>query len=129
VRLQATLDNPDQLLRHGMIARIEVVLPKVDAVLVIPATDVLSAPYGDSVYLIEQSTTAPTGTNGPALVAKQQFVKLGRTRGDFVAVESGLKDGDHVVSAGLFKLRNLAPVVENNDIAPKPSEKPKPSDS
>jgi membrane fusion protein (multidrug efflux system) len=129
VRLQATLDNPDQLLRPGMFARIEVVLPKVDAVLVIPATGVLSAPYGDSVYLIEPSTNAPTGTNGPALIAKQQFVKLGRTRGDFVAVESGLKDGDHVVSAGLFKLRNLAPVVENNDIAPKPSEKPRPSDS
>jgi membrane fusion protein, multidrug efflux system len=129
VRLQATLDNPDQLLRPGMFARIEVVLPKVDAVLVIPATAVLSAPYGDSVYLIEPSTNAPTGTNGPALIAKQQFVKLGRTRGDFVAVESGLKDGDHVVSAGLFKLRNLAPVVENNDIAPKPSEKPRPSDS
>jgi len=129
VRLQATLDNPDQLLRPGMFARIEVVLPKVDAVLVIPATAVLSAPYGDSVYLIEPSTNAPAGTNGPALIAKQQFVKLGRTRGDFVAVESGLKDGDHVVSAGLFKLRNLAPVVENNDIAPKPSEKPRPSDS
>jgi membrane fusion protein, multidrug efflux system len=129
VRLQATLDNADHLLRPGMFARIDVVLPNVDDVLVIPATAVLSAPYGDSVYLIEQSTNAPAGTNGPALVAKQQFVRVGRARGDFVSVESGLKDGDHVVSAGLFKLRNLAPVVENNDISPKPSEKPKPSDS
>jgi membrane fusion protein (multidrug efflux system) len=128
-RLQATLDNPDHLLRPGMFARIEVVLPDVQDVLVIPATAILSAPYGDSVYLIEQSTNAPTGTNGPGLVAKQQFVRVGHARGDFVAVESGLKDGDHVVSAGLFKLRNMAPVVENNSIAPKPSEKPKPSDS
>jgi membrane fusion protein, multidrug efflux system len=129
VRLQATLDNPDHLLRPGMFARIQVVLPNVEDVLVIPATAILSAPYGDSVYLIEQSTNAPAGTNGPGLIAKQQFVRVGRTRGDFVSVTSGLKDGDHVVSAGLFKLRNLAPVVENNSIAPTPSEKPKPSDS
>jgi membrane fusion protein, multidrug efflux system len=129
VRLQATLDNGDQLLRPGMFARIDVVLPNVDDVLVIPATAVLSAPYGDSVYVIQQGTNAPVGTNGPGLVAKQQFVRVGRARGDFISVESGLKDGDRVVSAGLFKLRNLAPVVENNAIAPKPSEKPKPSDS
>jgi len=129
VRLQATLDNADRLLRPGMFARIEVVLPNVQDVLVIPATAILSAPYGDSVYLVEPGTNAPAGTNGPGLVAKQQFVRVGRARGDFVSVETGLKDGDHVVSAGLFKLRNLAPVVENNEIAPKPSEKPKPSDS
>jgi membrane fusion protein, multidrug efflux system len=129
VRLQATLDNGDQLLRPGMFARIDVVLPNVDDVLVIPATAVLSAPYGDSVYVIQEGTNAPVGTNGPGLVAKQQFVRVGRARGDFISVESGLKDGDRVVSAGLFKLRNLAPVVENNAIAPKPSEKPKPSDS
>src|SRR5262245_33075246 len=83
VRLQATLDNPEQLRRPGMFARIEVVLPHVQDVLVVPATAILSAPYGDSVYLIEQSTNAPSGTNGPALVAKQQFVKVGRARGDF----------------------------------------------
>jgi membrane fusion protein (multidrug efflux system) len=121
VRLQATLDNPDLLMRPGMFARIEVVLPSVEDVLVIPATAILSAPYGDSVYLIEKST------NG--LVAKQQFVHVGRSRGDFVSVDNGLKEGDHVVSSGLFKLRNLAPITENNEIMPKPSEKPKPSDS
>jgi membrane fusion protein (multidrug efflux system) len=129
VRLQATLDNPDQLLRPGMFARVEVLLPNTQDVLVIPATAILSAPYGDSVYLVEQSTNAPVGTNGPGLIAKQQFVRVGRARGDFVSVESGLKDGDHVVSAGLFKLRNQAPVLENNEISPKPNEKPKPSDS
>ena len=129
VRLQATLDNPEHLLRPGMFARVEVVLPNVQDVLVVPATAILSAPYGDSVYLIEQSTNAPAGTNGPGLVAKQQFVRVGRARGDFVSVESGLKDGDKVVSAGLFKLRNMAPVTVNNELAPKPSEKPKPSDS
>lgn len=123
IRLQATLDNPDHLLRPGMFARIEVVLPSADDVLVIPATAVLSAPYGDSVYVIENST------NGSGLIAKQQFVHVGRARGDFVAVDNGLKAGDQVVASGLFKLRNLAPVTVNNDLSPKPSEKPKPSES
>jgi membrane fusion protein (multidrug efflux system) len=123
VRLQATLDNPEQLLRPGMFARIEVLLPNEQNVLVIPATSILSAPYGDSVYVIEK------GTNGPGSVVRQQFVRTGRTRGDFVTVDSGLKPGERVVSAGLFKLRNGAAVTENNDLAPKANEKPKPADS
>jgi membrane fusion protein (multidrug efflux system) len=123
VRLQATLENADQMLRPGMFARMEVVLPSEKNVLVIPATSILSAPYGDSVYVIEK------GTNGPGQVVRQQFVRTGRSRGDFITVESGLKAGDHVVSAGLFKLRNGAAVTENNEIVPKANEKPKPSDS
>ena len=122
-RLQATLDNADQLLRPGMFARIEVLLPGEQKVLVIPATSILSAPYGDSVYVIEK------GTNGPGMVVRQQFVRTGRARGDFITVETGLKEGDHVVSAGLFKLRNGSAVTENNDIVPKANEKPKPADS
>ena len=123
VRLQATLENSDQLLRPGMFARVELVLPSQQNVLVIPATAILSAPYGDSVYVIEKAT------NGPGNVVRQQFVRTGRTRGDFVTVETGLKPGEKVVSAGLFKLRNGAAVTENNDIAPPTNEKPKPSDS
>ena len=129
VRLQATLDNSDKMLHPGMFARIEVVLPTAEDVLVIPSTAILSAPYGDSVYVIEKGTNAPVGTNGPGLVVKQQFVRTGRARGDFVSVESGLKAGDHVASAGLFKLRNGAAVTENNELTPKATEKPKPSDS
>jgi membrane fusion protein (multidrug efflux system) len=124
VRLQATLDNADQLLRPGMFARIEVVLPTEENVLVIPATAILSAPYGDSVYVIQKGTNSPN-----SLVVQQQFIRTGRSRGDFVSVASGLKPGDRVVSSGLFKLRNGAAVSENNDIAPKALEKPKPSDS
>jgi membrane fusion protein (multidrug efflux system) len=123
VRLQATLDNPDQLLRPGMFARIEVVMPSEKDVLVIPATAILSAPYGDSVYVIEK------GTNGPGLVVRSQFVRTTGARGDFVSVDSGLKAGERVVSGGLFKLRNGAAVTENNDLAPKPTEKPKPADT
>ncbi|MCI0534132.1 MAG: efflux RND transporter periplasmic adaptor subunit [Verrucomicrobiales bacterium] len=124
VRLQATFENPDQLLRPGMFARVEVLLPNEEDVLVIPATSVLSAPYGSSVYIIEPSTNAAGG-----LVVRQQFVRVGRTRGDFVAVETGLKPGEKVVSSGLFKLRNGMGVIENNELAPKASENPQPPDA
>jgi len=103
VGLQATFANPDQLLRPGMFARVEVLLPQEQAVLVIPAMSVLSAPYGDSVYVIEEK---PGPEGKPALTVRQQFVRTGRARGDFVSVESGLKAGDRIVSSGLFKLRN-----------------------
>jgi len=123
IRLQATLENTNQLLRPGMYARVEVQLPIEKNVLVIPATAILSNPYGDSIYLIEPSTNAAGG-----LVARQQFVRTGQARGDFVAVESGLEAGVKVVSSGLFKLRNGMSIVENNDIVPKATEKPQPPD-
>jgi membrane fusion protein (multidrug efflux system) len=131
VRLQATLDNADGLLHPGMFARMEVLLPEEQNVLVIPATSILSAPYGDSVYVIERGTNAvSSATNSaPGLIARQQFIRTGKSRGDFVAVETGLKAGERVVKAGVFKLRNFMPVVENNDVTPKSEEKPKPSDT
>ncbi|MDO8630367.1 MAG: efflux RND transporter periplasmic adaptor subunit, partial [Phycisphaerales bacterium] len=126
VSLQAAFTNAGHLLRPGMFARVEVILPGEQNVLVIPATSVLSAPYGDSVYVID---TNPSTNGGPsALSVRQQFVRTGRARGDFISVESGLKAGDRIVSSGLFKLRNGMAVVENNNLVPKSSEAPRPSD-
>jgi membrane fusion protein (multidrug efflux system) len=124
VRLRVALTNGEQLLRPGMFVRVELVFPEAQPVLAIPATAVLSAPFGDSVYVIEPATNSAGG-----LVVRQQFVRLGRARGDFVSVTSGLKAGDRIVSAGAFKLRNGSPVVENNELAPKPSNTPHPADS
>lgn len=124
VRLQATLENADQLLRPGMFARVEVLLPVEQKVLAIPATAVLSSPFGDSVYVIESATNG-----APGLSVRQQFIRTGLARGDFISVESGVKAGERVVSAGLFKLRNGMSVVENNTLSPKPSAAPKPADT
>lgn len=121
VTLQATFENTNQMLHPGMFVRVEVVLPQAQPVLAIPATAILSAPYGDSVFVIEQTNSA--------FVVRQQFVRTGESHGDFVSVLDGLKAGDRVVSAGLFKLRNGAPVSINDDIVPKPVMKPNPSDS
>jgi len=122
VTLRATFENTNQLLRPGMFVRVAVVLPQAQPVLAIPATAVLSAPFGDSVYVIEPSTNSAGG-----LVVRQQIVRTGPVQGNSVSVLSGLKPGDRVASAGLFKLRNGSPVTVNNDIVP-PTVK-NPSDS
>ena len=127
VGLQATLDNRDHALRPGMFARVKVLLPRENPVLFIPATAVAYAPYGNSVYVIEKKADEKTGAE--SLVLRQQFIRTGETRGDFVAVTEGLKQGDEVVSTGVFKLRNGMNVVVDNTLAPKPEEAPKPQDT
>jgi membrane fusion protein, multidrug efflux system len=119
VPLRATFENTNHLLRPGMFVRVAVVLPQAQPVLAIPSTAILSAPFGDSVYVIEQSTNSAGG-----LVVRQQFVRTGESHGDSISVLTGLKAGDHVVSAGLFKLRNGSPVTVNNDIVPPPVKNP-----
>ncbi len=123
VAVQATFENKEQELRPGMFVRVEVLLPETEPVLVIPATAVLSEPFGDSVYVVE-SKAGKAGT--PELTVRHQFIRTGRARGDFISVESGLKAGDKVVSSGVFKLRNGMPVVENNELAPKKELTPHP---
>jgi len=125
VRVRAKFKNADALLRAGMFARVSVILPEEQPVLVVPSTAVMSAPYGDSVFVI-----TPDGRAGSTnLVAQQKFVRTGRMHGDFISVETGLKAGDKVATAGLFKLRNGVSVRENNELAPKPSLAPNPPNS
>ncbi|HTL56288.1 MAG TPA: efflux RND transporter periplasmic adaptor subunit [Candidatus Limnocylindrales bacterium] len=127
IGLQATVQNLNQLLRPGMFTRAEVLLPEEKPVLVVPSTAVLSAPYGDSVYVVESNAPAASGKGG--LSVRQQLVRTGPARGDFLSIESGLKPGDRIVSAGAFKLRTGMAVVENNDINPKATLAPRPPDS
>lgn len=127
VLLQATLENPERLLRAGMFAKVDVILPQTKQTLVIPATAVAYAPFGDSVFVIEKKKDEKTGKEGQ--VIRQQFIRIGESRGDFVGVTTGLKPGEKVVSAGVFKLRNGMPVQVKDDLAPKPQESPKPADT
>ena len=127
VRVQATLANDGDRLRPGMFATITVVLPHTDNLRVIPASAVLYAPYGDSVFVIDEKKNEKTGATEKIL--RQQFVRLGRTRGDFVAVISGLKEGESIVTSGVFKLRPGRAVVIDNTLAPHAQLAPKPSDS
>ncbi len=127
IRVQATLSNPDEQLRPGMYANVAVVLPHKEDVLAIPATAVLYAPYSDSVFVIE---TAKGKDGKPAgQTVRQQFVRLGEKRGDFIAVTSGLKPDETVVSTGVFKLRNGQAVVVDNKLAPAFQLAPEPTES
>ncbi|MBI2814758.1 MAG: efflux RND transporter periplasmic adaptor subunit [Opitutae bacterium] len=127
IRIQATLANHDEKLRPGMYANVEVMLPSEAAVLVIPATAVLYAPYGDSVFVVVEQKNEKSGKTQKVL--RQQFVRLGAARGDFVSVQDGLKDGDMVVSAGGFKLRPGMPVVIDNALALDSQLAPKPKNT
>ena len=128
VRAQATLDTqadkddssnaglPDLL--PGMFANVEVVLPSKRELLMIPLTAVNFATYGDSVFILEENDQSQ-------LIARQQFVQLGERRGDFVEVNKGLEASQTIANDGVFKLRQGAPVVINDegteaDIAPQP---------
>jgi membrane fusion protein (multidrug efflux system) len=126
IRLQGTLQNADGALRPGMFARVILTLGEAEEVIRIPSTALITAPYGDSVFVLEKET-AEDGT--AKTVAKQRFIRTGRARGDFVSITRGLKPGETVVSAGAFKLRNGTPVEVNNDMAPQPELVPTPPDS
>lgn len=127
VRLRATLDNRAGRLQPGMYVSVAAVLPTAEQVLMIPATAVLYAPYGDSVFVIEEKKDDKTGDTGK--VAVQKFVRIGQSRGDFVVVESGLSAGEIVVSTGVFKLRNGAAVVIDNTLTPDFQLHPQPANS
>jgi membrane fusion protein (multidrug efflux system) len=126
IRLQGTLDNPDGALRPGMFARVEVFQGGADRVLRIPLTAVFRASYGDSVFVVVEKT----GKDGAKeMVAEQRFIRTGRAVGDFIAVVEGLFEGDTVVSAGAFKLRNGSSVRVDNSLAPQPSTSPEPENT
>lgn len=121
VTVQSSIDNRDGALIPGMAVKARVLLSDPEPVLAIPSTAVVFAPYGDTVFLIE------TDAQGQS-VARQQFVKLGKSRGDFVAVTSGLSAGQTIVSAGAFKLMNGAAVTVSDQPSPTLSLNPTPAD-
>jgi len=113
IKVRATLPQ-DAKLRPGMFVNVSVVLPQKADVVVVPATAVVHASYGDSLFVVEGGKV------------RQQFVKLGRARGDFVAVTDGVRADQQIVSAGAFKLKNGTRITVNNEVGPKPELAPHP---
>ncbi|MGK0173415.1 MAG: membrane fusion protein (multidrug efflux system) [Gammaproteobacteria bacterium] len=124
VRLQAIIKNLGEQLRTGMFVSVEVVLPEREQVLIVPLTAVVFAPFGNSVFVIEAAQTDKGAQALPTLT--QRFVRLGARRGDFVAVEAGLKAGEQVVTSGVFKLRSGMTVTIDNTLAPENKLSPTP---
>jgi membrane fusion protein (multidrug efflux system) len=126
IKVQATFGNPRLQLRPGMFVNCEVVLPAGDPIVPIPASAIRYAPYGDSVFIVEAMKT-PDG--GYYRGVRQQFVKLGSSQGDQIAVLAGVKPGEEIVTSGAFKLRNGAAVQVNNAIQPGNNPAPRPEDN
>jgi membrane fusion protein, multidrug efflux system len=132
IKVRASIPDAESVLRTGMFVNAEVVLPQNADVVAVPLTSVIRAPYGDSVFVVEPKAPSaenagPEGAQQPSLVARQQFVRLGATRGDFVAVEAGIDAGQKVVSAGAFKLRNQAPISIKNEVGAEAQLDPHPA--
>jgi len=126
VQIQATFANPDFRLRPGMFAKVNVIMNEKQNVVAIPATAIHYAPYGDSIFIVSEMKD-PQGKEYKGV--KEQFIKLGQSRGDMIAIVSGLKPGDEVVTSGVFRLKSGAHVNVNNQIKPGSDLAPNPADS
>ena len=127
IQIQATLANPGGKLRPGMFVQVELPLGQPRDVIPLPASAINYAPYGNSVFIVTDIKDEKTGKSYRGV--RQQIVKIEGSRGDQVAITSGLNPGDEVVSAGAFRLRNAAPVEVNNAVKPSNSTNPNPEES
>jgi membrane fusion protein (multidrug efflux system) len=126
IQVQATFANPDGRLRPGMFVQAEVLLGTSRTVVPVPATAISYAPYGDSIFVVD-NVKGPKGDTYKGV--RQQFVKVEGARGDQVGVVSGIKPGEEIVTSGVFKLRNGVAVVVNNKVQPANDPAPKPEDN
>jgi membrane fusion protein (multidrug efflux system) len=126
IQVQATIPNPDHVLRSGMFAGVQVVLPNRESVVMVPATAVQFAPYGDSVFVIK-TLKDPQGKE--FLGVQEVVVTLGKTRGDQIEIVKGLNQGDEIATSGIFKLHEGGAVKVENSVQPGNNPAPKPTDS
>lgn len=125
-RVRAAFENRSERLRPGMFVEARLARGSSTSAITVPASAISYAPFGDSVFIVEE-VKGPDGK--PYRGVRQQFVKLGGSRGDQVAVLEGVKPGEEVVSSGVFKLRPGAAVTVNNAIQPSNAAIPNPEDS
>jgi membrane fusion protein, multidrug efflux system len=126
IQVQSIVTNKDNKLRPGMFVQVDLPLGQPRQVIPLPASAINYAPYGDSVFVVVEMKDA---TGNAYRGVRQQVVKIDGSRGDQVAIISGLNPGEEIVSSGAFRLRNGAPVQVNNTVKPSNSPSPKPEDS
>jgi membrane fusion protein (multidrug efflux system) len=126
VQIRATLKNADHALLPGMYAKVDIDVGAPEHHVTLPATAIAYNSYGSTVFIIDDK--GKTADGHPNLVARQEFVTTGATRGDQVSILSGVKDGDTIVVAGQIKLRSGVSVIVDNKILPKFDANPVPVD-
>ena len=125
-QVEATISNPRHELLPGMFAVVDVQAGRVQSYLTLPQTSVTYNPYGDTVFIVQEGGKGPEGK--ALLTVKQGFVTVGQTRGDLVAILTGIKEGDTVVTSGQIKLKNGSAVIINNQVQPSSDIAPNPVD-
>lgn len=142
VGVEASLPNHDGKLMSGMFANVTVETGSQQSYLTLPQTSITFNPYGDTVFVVHEGAppvndengkpakpppaSGKSGKNEPQHYVEQRLVTVGQRRGDQVAVLSGLKDGEVVVTSGQLKLKNDTPVDINNSVQPAFNPNPKP---
>ena len=127
VQVEATIPNPRRQLLPGMFATVKVNSGDEQRYLTLPQTAITYNPYGSTVFVIKPSDKKDDKGNA-VLTAQQVFVTRGPTRGDQVAILSGVDAGAQVVTSGQVKLKNGMPVVINNAVQPANSPNPTPQE-
>ena len=113
VRLEGLVENETEALLPGMFAEVAIQLPVQERVVTLPQSTIVYSPYGNSVFAIREAADE----NGEmVLTADAVFVQIGDTRGDQVAIVSGIASGVRIVTAGQIKLRNGTRVVIDNSV-------------
>ena len=124
VQVRGSFHNADRRLMPGMYATVSIDVGEQTARITLPQTAITYNPYGDTVFVVEQAGADDKGK--PRSIVKQRFVQLGATRGDQIAVLSGIKAGEIVVTAGQMKLRNGSAITINNSLTPTNEINPNP---
>lgn len=154
VMVEARVPNPEHVLTPGMFVNVSVGIGTQQRYLTLPQTAVVYNPYGETVYVVttkeafdqQQAAAAKENNSGPdsrpvkakpakgpqapadTPVVQQQFVTTGPTRGDQVAVLTGLNEGAEVVSSGQIKLKAGSPIHVDNSVQPADSPNPTPQE-
>jgi membrane fusion protein (multidrug efflux system) len=131
IKLRADLANEGRRLRPGMFVAVKVEKADRSTFVAVPATAIVHASYGDSVFVIEDKAAGEPGMRQtpdgkPVKTARQQFVRVGPSRGDYVGVLQGVSAGQEVVTAGAFKLHNGSPILVDNSKPMTPKRDPRP---
>ena len=131
VQVEATVANPQRQLLPGMFANVHVEVGGKKQYLTLPQTAITYNPYGSTVFVVHPAPPPKAGAPPPKagdLVVQQVFVTTGETRGDQVAVLTGLAEGQRVVTSGQIKLKNGSPVVISNVVEPRNNPQPTPQE-
>jgi len=118
---EATVPNPTRKLLPGMFVRVAVLSSTQQHYLTLPQTSITFNPYGSTVFLVEKDAKGNR-------TAQQTFVTTGATRGDQIAVLTGIKEGEEVVTSGQLKLKNGTPLDISTLAQPSDAANPKPQE-